>query len=122
VKSYYTGTGPGIVTFAGELCKTKADRNADDSCIKGKSMGKAVIIEYRDASGVWESTTMHHREVLVGPGQRVAPGQVVAVGAGEGDQFRTSNAGPAHVHWSLKRNRVLVNPLNGEPLVLSRIP
>jgi murein DD-endopeptidase MepM/ murein hydrolase activator NlpD len=59
---------------------------------------------------------MHHRELRVKPQQTVHPGQVIAIGAGEGDQFRSSSAGAPHVHWTLKRNGVLVNPLSGEKL------
>jgi murein DD-endopeptidase MepM/ murein hydrolase activator NlpD len=57
--------------------------------------------------------TMHHREVRVKRGDPVEPGQVIAIGAGNGDQFASDETGASHVHWTLRRNGVLVDPLSG---------
>jgi hypothetical protein len=48
------------------------------------------------------------------------PGQVIAVGAGYGDQFKSPRAGAPHVHWTLKKDGVLIHPLSGEKVDLPK--
>ena len=84
---------------------------------KDPRWGVIVAIEFKKDGVVWKSTTMHHREATVKFGELVAPGQVIAIGAGYGDQFKLPDAGPPHIHWNLQKNGEYVHPLNGATLV-----
>lgn len=101
----FTGTSVGFVVRAGPAYDKK-----------GGYLGERVTIVTANDDGVWISTTMHHTKVLVTVGQTVNPGQEIAIGAGAGDQFKSTKAGKPHVHWELTRDGVSVNPLSGEPL------
>ncbi|MCA8958320.1 MAG: peptidoglycan DD-metalloendopeptidase family protein, partial [Planctomycetes bacterium] len=98
--SRYHGTRPGTVI-----------KVADDP-----RLGKQVDILMIDRNGAWVSRTLHHGDVLVRVGQRVAPDQAIATGAGFGSQFRSPRAGKPHVHWEVRRNGIAVDPLTGVPL------
>ncbi len=103
--SRYTGPTKGIVTKAGFAF--------DD---KKQSLGVRVTIYVKTDSGDWETTTMHHKLALVKVGDVVAPGQAIALGGGEGDQFKSNEAGASHVHWEVRHNGVAVDPLSGTVL------
>ena len=63
----WTGSGQGTVTKVGPAYEIKRDGS------RGLYVGQAVTIVMRDARGhVWESTTMHHQQILVRPGDRVS--------------------------------------------------
>jgi murein DD-endopeptidase MepM/ murein hydrolase activator NlpD len=104
----YNGAVPGIVKETGRA----KDRN-------GNYLGEKVVIVSRDERGVWESKTLHQRSVLVSPGDRVFPGQEIAIGGGAGKQFTSPEAGDPHVHWELRLDSKPVNPLTGELLILT---
>jgi len=59
---------------------------------------------------------MHHSDVLVKQGDEVRPGDPIAGGSGRGEQFKSPRAGGPHVHWEVRHNGVLVNPLSGEAI------
>jgi hypothetical protein len=109
VETKFTGTTPGIVTRSGPAYTRK-----------GEYLGQRVTIRFTTDGSTWESTTMHHREVLVKKGQNVLPGDPIAVGAGYRDQFKSPRAGAPHVHWTLKKDGVLVHPLSGEPVKIPK--
>jgi peptidase M23-like protein len=110
VETRYTGVGRGTVVAAGPAYTDK-----------GVYLGQRVTIQYRDADGtVWESTTMHHRELRVVKDQHIEPGQVIAIGAGSADQFASNESGATHVHWTLRRNGVLVDPLSGATVTVKK--
>jgi murein DD-endopeptidase MepM/ murein hydrolase activator NlpD len=99
--SYYTGTVEGVVVNVGESAE----------------LGKTVTIQSKTEDGAtWTSKTLHHHKILVEKGQRVGPGQAIAIGAGAGTQFQSPEAGKPHVHWEVTRNGKTVNPLTGEIL------
>jgi peptidase M23-like protein len=103
--AHYTGTSFGLVTRAGPAYNNK-----------GQYLGQRVTIVSATPSGTWTSTTMHHKEVLVKVGDTVKPGQAIAKGSGVGDQFKSDQAGKAHVHWEIKHDGKDVSPLSGEKI------
>jgi hypothetical protein len=106
----WTGSGQGTVTKVGPAYEIKRDGS------RGLYVGQSVTIVMRDARGhVWESTTMHHQEILVRPGDRVSPLQPIARGSGIGDQFAQPTAGGPHVHWQVKVDGQRVDPITGRP-------
>lgn len=103
----YMGTGIGKVVEARDAYNVREDNTRE-------YLGKLVKIQFETEEGVWTSTTLHHRQILVERGDMVIPGQPIARGAGAGDQFNSDKAGKPHVHWELRLNGNIVNPLSGE--------
>ena len=59
---------------------------------------------------------MAETEPYVKPDAIVFGGQQIGRGAGVGDQFRSPQAGEAHVHNEVRRDGQLVDPTTGYPL------
>lgn len=103
--SKYHGTEVGYVSQASEAFNSA-----------GVSLGMRVTIQFVDEKGVWESKTMHHKKLYIRKGDKINPGQVIAEGSGAGDQFNSPLAGEPHIHWQVKLNGQLVDPLTGKEL------
>ncbi len=99
----YHGIKPGTVT-----------RSSKAKSRSGEYLGYRVEITFTDDEGnEWHTRTMHHKKVLVHKGDTVMPGQVIAIGSGEGDAFSGNLVGEKHIHWDLRRNGHQVDPLSG---------
>ena len=101
----YTGTKEGTVVYAGPAFTNK-----------GQYLGYQVKIKMEDGIDIYESSTIHHKEALVLTGAKVQPNDPIGIGSGEGNQFNSSESGGPHLHWRLKKNGKLINPLDGSEL------
>lgn len=117
----WTATRPGKVIEARDFYNLQKDKNGrlirePSGKPKLEYLGKGVVIEFVDSNGDrYRSRTLHHYELAVKPNDTVRPGDVIAYGAGNGDQFKSPNAGKPHVHWELRRNGQLIDPTTGAP-------
>jgi murein DD-endopeptidase MepM/ murein hydrolase activator NlpD len=91
---------------------------------KSPKWGYVVIIEMIDpeTGSKYLSTTMHHENIIVKKDDVTRPGQVIATGQGHGEQFYSGETGGAHVHWQLRRDGELIDPLTGLAPNKSPIP
>jgi murein DD-endopeptidase MepM/ murein hydrolase activator NlpD len=108
-RSYEDHPGVDLAVPSGTEIKSPADGKVIDSKFKTGGCGGTIQIEHGDG---FTSRYCHCKEIRVSIGDTVKQGEIIGLtGGGPNDKGKGNSRGP-HLHFELKKNGGLVNPLN----------
>jgi murein DD-endopeptidase MepM/ murein hydrolase activator NlpD len=108
-RSYENHPGVDLKVNSGTPIKSPADGTILDAETRSNSCGGTIQIQHADG---FVSRYCHCKNINVSKGQSVKQGEVVGLtGGAKGDSGRGNSTG-AHLHFELKKDGKLVNPMN----------
>lgn len=108
-RSYENHPGVDLKVNSGTPIKSPADGTILDAETRSNSCGGTIQIQHADG---FVSRYCHCKNINVSKGQSVKQGDVVGLtGGAKGDSGRGNSTG-AHLHFELKKDGKLVNPMN----------
>lgn len=108
-RSYETHPGVDLSASSGTEIKSPADGKIIDAKFKAGACGGTIQIQHADG---FTSRYCHCKDIRVSIGQQVKQGEIVGLtGGAKGDKGAGNSTGP-HLHFELKKNGVLVNPMD----------
>ena len=108
-RSYETHPGVDLKASSGTPVKSPAEGIVVKAGQTSGSCGGSVTIKHGDH---FQSRYCHLKDINVSAGQQLKQGELIGLsGGGKGDSGRGNSRG-AHLHFELKKDGVLVNPMN----------
>ena len=108
-RSYENHPGVDLKANSGTPIKSPADGKVIDAQFKSTACGGTIQIQH--ANG-FTSRYCHCKDINVTPGQDVKQGDVVGLSGGAAGDRGAGNSMGAHLHFELKKDGQLVNPLD----------
>jgi hypothetical protein len=107
-RSYEVHPGVDLATPSGTAVKAPMDGEVVNVNNNGPLCGGTIDIDYKN--GFW-SRFCHIKRIDVRKGQVVKAGQVVGLSGGDRDDPQRGNSKGAHLHFTLKKDGKLVDPM-----------
>jgi len=108
-RSYESHPGVDIPIPLRTEIKSPADGVVDDAEIRNNACGGTLKIEHENG---FTTRYCHCKKIFVVKGDFVKRGQVVALTGGDRGGYGSGNSSGAHLHFEVKKNGVLVNPVD----------
>lgn len=108
-RSYEKHPGVDLRASSGTEIKSPADGKVIDARFKEGACGGTIQIEHPNG---FVSRYCHCKDIRVNIGDTVKQGQVVGLSGGNAGDKGAGNSKNAHLHFELKKNGTLVNPLD----------
>lgn len=108
-RSYERHPGVDIPVPVGTEIKSPADGIIGDAEIRNNACGGTLKIEHENG---FITRYCHCKKIFVSKGDKVNKGQVVALTGGDRGGYGSGNSTGPHLHFEVKKNGVLVNPVD----------
>lgn len=108
-RSYETHPGVDLKANSGTEIKSPADGKVIDARFKSGACGGTIQIQHADG---FKSRYCHCKDIRVSIGQEVKQGEIIGLSGGGPNDKGKGNSRGAHLHFELKKDGKLVNPLD----------